>query len=283
MKYGLVVEDTNFRVIGELAREAEQAGWDGVFIPDAVAIEVPGAAAIPWFDPWVVLAALAMQTDKIRIGTFITPVSRRRPWKLAAETVTIDHLSGGRLTLAVGLGAAEHDGGFYKVGEAMELKVRAKLMDEGLAILSGLWKGKPFTFEGAHYKIDKMTMLPRPVQSPRIPIWVVGVWPKEKSMMRTLEWDGIIPQKYKATPADSPKPADIEAVARFVSDHRSRKSPFDIIAGGMTLSRPRKRAVETVRSFHDAGATWWMESLWMTSPEQKDKTISRIKKGPPAI
>ena len=283
MKYGLVVEDTDFRLVGEVAREAEQAGWDAIFIPDAVAIGMPGGPPIPWFDPWIVLAAIATQTSRIQFGTFITPVSRRRPWKLARETVTLDHLSGGRLILGVGLGAAEDDGGFNKVGEAMELKVRAKLMDEGLEILGGLWKGKPFSFNGEHYHVDNLTMLPRPVQSPRIPVWVVGVWPKEKSIVRTLEWDGIIPQKYKATPADVSKPADIEAVAKFVSDRRSHRSPFEIIAGGMTLNRSRKRAVETVRSFRDAGATWWVESVWLTSPEQKDKLLSRIKKGPPAV
>src|SRR6185295_20369401 len=131
---------------------------------------------------WVVLAAMAMRTTRVRIGTIITPVPRRRPWKLARETVTIDELSRGRLILGAGLGAAEFDGGFYKVGEAMDLKVRAQRLDEGLAVVAGLWSGKPFSFKGEHYNVDSMTMLPAPIQSPRIPVWVPGVWRRSKSM-----------------------------------------------------------------------------------------------------
>jgi hypothetical protein len=202
MQYGIIIQSGDARTFSELACEAEAAGWDAVFIPDAIDIGFSKDSAYPLFDPWVVLAGMAMRTERIRIGTILTPVSRRRPWKLARETTTLDHLSGGRLILAVGLGAAEHDGGFYKVGEAMELKVRAKLVDESLEILGGLWSGKPFSFSGEHYNMQEMTMLPRPVQSPRIPVWVVGVWPKQKSMERALRWDGIIPQKYKATGKD---------------------------------------------------------------------------------
>ena len=281
MKYGIVIEDTDYRVAVRMAQEAEQAGWDGFFVPDAIAIEVEGMPSMPWFDPWVVLASIAVQTSRIRIGTFITPISRRRPWKLAREAMTLDHLSAGRLTIGVGLGAAEDDGGFKKVGEAMDLKVRAELMDEGLSILDGLWSGEPFSFEGTHYHVDRMTMLPVPVQSPRIPIWVIGVWPKGKSLGRALEWDGIIPQKYKAKPGDSPKPSDIEALAKYVAERRNKTSSFDIIAGGMTLNQSRKRAVETVRSFRDAGATWWMESIWLTDSAPLEKTLALIAKGPP--
>src|SRR5262245_47261720 len=128
MKHGIVIEDTDFRVVSEIAREADQSGWDGVFIPDAIAVGMGPAGAMRWFDPWVVLGALAIRTERIRIGTFITPLSRRRPWKVVRETVTVDHLSGGRLILGVGLGAADDDDGFNKVGEVMELKERAKLM-----------------------------------------------------------------------------------------------------------------------------------------------------------
>ncbi|HEU4391082.1 MAG TPA: LLM class flavin-dependent oxidoreductase, partial [Blastocatellia bacterium] len=198
MRYGFIVDVPDIRTIGELSEEAEEAGWDGLFIADALAIETKDFPAFPFFDPWVVLAVIATRTSRIRLGTIISALPRRRPWKMAREALTLDHLSNGRLILGVGLGAAEHDGGFYKVGEAMDLKIRAQRLDEGLAIMAGLWSGKPFTFKGDHFQVDAMTMIPAPIQTPRIPVWVPGVCGKAKSMQRALAWDGIIPQKYKS-------------------------------------------------------------------------------------
>ena len=278
MQYGFVIEGGDVHTIGELTEEAEAAEWDGVFIADAVDIGMKNSPPWPWFDPWIVLAAMAMRTKRVRIGTFITPVPRRRPWKLVRETVTLDHLSGGRLTLGVGLGAAEHDGGFYKVGEAMDLKVRAQRLDEGLAIIAGLWSGKPFSFMGEQYNVQKMTMLPQPVQVPRIPIWVPGVWLKPKSMERALRWDGIIPQKHKSM--DRMTPAEVKKLKQFVDQHRSQTTPFDIVVGGTTPGGNRKQAVKTVGQFAEAGATWWLESLMTSSWEKLRK---RIKQGPPRL
>src|SRR5215831_16462989 len=240
MKYGIEIPGGEPRTVGDLAHEAELAGWDGVFIADALAIGVKGQPDMPWFDTQVALTVIAMRTERIRIGTFIAAITRRRPWKLAREIMTLDHLSAGRLILGVGLGAAEDDGGFYKVGEAMALKTRAEILDETLAILTGLWTGKPFTFKGAHYSVDKLSMIPAPVQKPRIPIWVPGVWPKEKSMQRALRWDGIIPQKYKGSPADIPRPEDTRNVAAYVDKNRTGDSEYDIIAGGSTPGKSRK-------------------------------------------
>jgi luciferase-like monooxygenase len=276
MQYGFVIEGGDVHTISDLTETAESAGWDGVFIADAMAMEAENFPAFPWFDPWVVLAAMATRTKRVRIGTIITPVPRRRPWKLARETVTLDHLSGGRLTLGVGLGAAEFDGGFYKVGEAMDLKVRAQRLDEGLAVMTGLWRGKPFTFKGEHYNVQEMTMLPPPVQSPRIPIWVPGVWLKPKSMERALRWDGIIPQKYKSM--DRLTAAEVQQLKQFVDQHREQTTPFDIVVGGQTPGGNRKQAMKKVGSFEKAGATWWLESLMTSS---WDKLQKRIKQGPP--
>jgi len=278
MQYGFIIEGGDANATSELAQEAEAAGWDGVFIADAMDIGMPDSPPFPWFDPWIVLAAMAMRTERIRIGTMITPVPRRRPWKLARETVTLDQLSNGRLIFGAGLGAAEHDGGFYKVGEAMDRKVRAERLDEGLAILAGLWSGKPFSFIGQHYRVQEMTMLPPPVQSPRIPVWVPGVWTKEKSMQRALRWDGIIPQKYKSMARMTP--AEVRELKHFVDKHRSPSAPFDIVAGGTTPGGNRKRAATTVRPFAEAGATWWLESLMTSS---WDKLRKRIKQGPPRL
>jgi len=281
MKYGIIIDASAAQAIVELAVEAEAALWDGVFISDALAIETKTVPAFPWFDPWVVLAAIAMRTERVRLGTFITAVPRRRPWKLARETATLDHLSHGRLILAVGLGAAADDGGFYKVGEAMELKVRAERLDEGLAIIDGLWSGKPFSYSGQHFRVEEMTMLPPPVQSPRIPVWVVGVWPKEKSMRRALRWDGVIPQTY------TPKPDDIRAIRKLAEEQHPLKTSFDIVVGGTSSGGKRKRTVDKVRPLAEAGATWWIEHTWADPRDPEEKQMSkiraRIKQGPPRL
>ena len=276
MQYGFVVDGWDIRTIGDLTEEAENAGWDGLFISDAIAVSAEGFPDFDFFDPWVGLAVMATRSERIRIGTLITPVPRRRPWKLARETLSIDHLSKGRLILGVGLGAAEHDGGFLKVGEPMDLKVRAQLLDEGLAILTGLWSGKPFSFSGEHYNVNEMSMIPPSLQSPRIPIWVPGVWQKPKSMERAMRWDGIIPQKYKSMSRMTAP--EIREVKRYVDEHRKSGSSFDIISGGETSGINRAGALKKVRPYIKAGATWWLESKWTFS---FDELRERVKQGPP--
>ena len=276
MQYGFVVDLPDIRTIGDLSEEAEEAGWDGLFVADALAIETKGFPIFPLFDPWVVLAVIATRTSRMRIGTMISAVPRRRPWKMAREALTLDHLSNGRLILGVGLGAANDDGGFYKVGEAMDLKVRAKRLDEGLAIMAGLWSGKPFSYDGEHFKVDAMTMIPGPLQTPRIPIWVPGVCGKTNSLRRALAWDGIIPQKYKSMARL--KPDEIKELNQFISENREQTTPFDIISGGETPGSDKKRAVAKVRPFSKAGATWWIESLMTFSA---DDLRTRVKQGPP--
>jgi len=279
MQYGVTIYINDSRAIAELTREAESAGWDGFFIPDAIGIDTKGFPASPWYDPEITLAAMATLTERIRIGTFISAVTRRRPWKLARQIETLDRLSRGRVILSVGLGAAEHDGGFYKVGEAMDLKTRGQLLDETLAIMAGLWTGKPFSFTGEHYHVDEMTMLPPPVQSPRVPIWVVGVWPKEKSMRRALRWDGIIPQQYGATPDQgTASPDKYAAIKKYIEQHRDDPGPFDIVTGGTSPAKSRKQAIENVRRYEEAGTTWWIENIWSHDPEA---ALKLIKAGPP--
>lgn len=284
MQYGFVIPGGDFRAFGDLAAEAEAAGWDGIFVPDALSIESKGFPASDWFDPWIALAVMAQQTQRIKLGPMIAAVPRRRPWQLAREVLTLDHLSNGRMILPAGLGAAEDDGGFYKVGEAMELKVRAQKLDECLEIIAGLWRGKPLTFSGEHFKVQEMTMLPKPVQSPRIPVWVVGVWPKSKSMNRVLRYDGIVPQKYREDKYTYPSITldDIRAIKRFIVEHRQETTPFDIITEGTTPRKNGKKTAQQVQAFAEAGATWWMETMWTASPE-KNKVLTRIKQGPPRL
>src|SRR5437667_413868 len=164
MRYGFIIYTAgDINDIVDLAVEAEAVGWDGVFYWDGIFLERHALAGDHIYDPWVVLAAIAIRTHKIRIGNVLTPLPRRRPWKVARETVSLDHLSRGRLIFPVGLGFVP-DGGFSRVGEITDRKVRAELLDEGLDIVTGLWTGRPFRFQGKHFTVAEMKLLP-----PRVP------------------------------------------------------------------------------------------------------------------
>ena len=158
------------RRLAELARETEAAGWDGFFIWDVFGGD--SAAPVPVDDPWIALAAIAATTERIRLGTMVTPLPRRRPWKLARQAASLDHLSGGRLILGVGIGTPPEE--FARFGEEPDPRIRAEMLDEGLEVLTGLWSGEPFSFHGRHYRVEEATLLPRPVQQPRIPSGSVG-------------------------------------------------------------------------------------------------------------
>src|SRR5512133_1872548 len=158
MQYGIVITTGDPHTAARLAADAEAAGWDGVFTWDAIAIG-PGAL----WDPWILLAAMATATERVRLGAMVFAPTRRRPWKLAREITTLDHLSRGRLVLPVGLGALD-DAGFGNVGGPTAARTRAALLDETLSIIDGLATGEPFGFEGEHYRFEPMTFRPTPVQ-----------------------------------------------------------------------------------------------------------------------
>lgn len=280
LHYGFIFPGGDPRMLAELSHEAEAAGWDGVFVPDCIVIDTPEYPAMPAFDPWVTLAAIAMRTERVRIGTMVTPISRRRPWKLGRETATLDHLSNGRLILAVGLGALD-DKGFANVGEATDLKTRARMLDEGLAILEGVWSGQPFSFHGERYHVDNLTFLPPSVQQPRIPVWVVGAWPRARSMQRAVRWDGIVPQKSDGT-GSAMTPGDIAAMKAFIDGERGQGAPFAIVTEGETPGDDPERAAAIVRPYADAGATWWMETRWFGN-NGPDAIRTRLRQGPPRI
>lgn len=277
MQYGFIIPGGEIHTLIEMACEAEAAGWDGVFYWDGICFQEIG----PMYDPWVVLTAFALRTSRVRIGAILTPLSRRRPWKLARETVSIDHLSQGRLVVPVGLGALG-DGGFAKVGEATDRKTRAQLLDEGLEIVTGLWSGQPFHFQGQHYHVEEMTFLPPPVQSPRIPIWVVGAWPSKPSMQRVLRYDGILPNKWSPDdPEGTVTLEDIRAINAYVRAHRTLTTPFDIISEGETNGEDREQAAAQIQPYIDAGITWWMETRW--GKHSTDEVRTRIQQGPPKV
>ncbi len=265
MRYGFVIPMGDPRTVAGLAREAEETDWDGVFTWDGIY----AGDTIPVYDPWVVMAGMAMVTDRIRIGAVLTPLSRRRPWKVARETVTLDHLSNGRLVLPVGLGAVDT---FGKVGEETDRRTRAELLDESLAILNGLWSGEPFRFDGKHYHLDEMTFLPRPMQEPRIPIWVAGRWGSERSMRRVITCDGILTEGLGVE--------QIPEMIAYVSEHRALTIPFDVVTEGETPGDDPERAAEMIRPLARAGVTWWLETRW-SEPNTPEDIRKRIRQGPP--
>jgi alkanesulfonate monooxygenase SsuD/methylene tetrahydromethanopterin reductase-like flavin-dependent oxidoreductase (luciferase family) len=229
-------------------------------------------------DPWITLTAIAMNTKRIRFGPSVTPIARRRPWKLARETATLDNLSGGCLILGVGLGAPA-DAEFAYFGEEPDARTRAAKLDEGLEILAGLWRGKPFAFQGKHFQIQKTVFLPTPLQKPRIPIWVGGWWPNPAPFRRAARWDGVIPLK---TQGPLMTPDDVREMLRFIREHRASDQPFDvaIIGSRETRGKGGVKGAAKVAQFAEAGATWWLESLYLAR-NSVEKMRAAIRLGPP--
>jgi alkanesulfonate monooxygenase SsuD/methylene tetrahydromethanopterin reductase-like flavin-dependent oxidoreductase (luciferase family) len=249
-------------------------------------------------DAWVMLAACAMVTEKIRLGTLLTPPSRRRPWKLASETASVDRLSNGRLILSVGLGAPHENSGWEEFGEITDRKVRAERMDEGLDILNGLWKGQPFSYQGKHYRVKAYNpdaggppIAPPPIQKPRPPIWVVAAINRERSLRRVLKYDGLLPtnviDKGDTTPEQGHNftPEQLHTAIEWVNARREIETPLDVIVEKQTPGDDLERGEEILRPWADAGATWYIESMWetMDEPDGQEKVLKRIKQGPPKI
>lgn len=280
MKFGFIIPGGGAKEIVNLASEAEKEGWDGVFFYDSIYIK--GLPQV--HSAWPILSAIAVTTKRVTIGSVLTAIGRRRPWEVAREAITVDHLSNGRLVLPVGLGTLD-DGGYSKVGMDTSRKIRAEMLDEGLEIIVGLWSGKPFSYEGKHFKMGEMTFKPSPLQKPRIPIWVVGAWGRPKSMARVLKYDGLIPAiKKKDGSFEQVTAEKIREMREYFERKRvtrtTGKRKFEIIQEGQTPTDKRKSR-KIVLPFAEAGATWWMESMW--SYKSLRDIENRIKAGPPII
>ena len=280
MKYGLNLPAAgaagDARTLGEFAALAEASGWDGVFLEDYIVYQ--NRQDIPTYDSWVALATMALRTDRIRLGTEVTPLARRRPWKLARETVTLDHLSGGRLVLGVGLGVGS-DVDIAHFGEETDNRRRASQLDEALEVLVGLWSGEPFSYTGRHFTIRETTFLPRPLQQPRIPIWVGGGYPSRGPLRRASRWDGACLYRAEA-PGSSVDigmlpPDGIRALKQFVDDERQASTPFDILTGGRKRGEDWERERMLIRAVADAGATWWSEWIPPGDPAEMRQAIQR--------
>src|SRR5918996_2214862 len=177
-------------VVARLSAEAEEAGWHGVFVWDNLRFEEP---VVDVADPWITLAAMAMATERIRLGPLVTPLARRRPVKVARETATLDRLSGGRLTLGVGLGSDGFGSELSITGEQLDDRRPARMLDESLEILAAAWSGAPVHHRGEHYTVAGMRFLPRPVQRPGVPVWVAGYYGNAKPLRRAARHQGTFP------------------------------------------------------------------------------------------
>lgn len=289
MRFGISIppfaDFSDPRVLADLGQDAENAGWDGFFIWDHIFFD---PTFHPIADPWVSLAAVAMTTQHMCIRTMITPIARRRPWKLARETVSVDRLSNGRLILGVGLGdPVQWDYGFFD--ELTDTNVRARRLDEGLDILTGLWRAEPFRYQGEQYNIKEVTFRPAPVQSPRIPIWVGGWWPHKPPLRRAARWDGVCPVKW----GQSIAPKEWRQLLDYVQGYRTSGDPFDAVHSGTTPGDDPAQAAALVDPYRAAGVTWWVKPIdpwrfgWSYEvawdPQATVLMRERVRQGPPRL
>jgi alkanesulfonate monooxygenase SsuD/methylene tetrahydromethanopterin reductase-like flavin-dependent oxidoreductase (luciferase family) len=244
--------------LADLAARAEASGWDGFFLWDHVARP---EGTFPMAEPWIALTAVAMATERLRIGPLVTPLARRRPWNVARQVATLDQLTGGRVTLGVGLGISSGPE-FRQFGEQSDPRVRGDMLDEGLQILRAAWAGTPVRHAGTHYQVDGVTFLPVPVQ-PRVPIWGATERTSGRPVRRAATLDGVFPVGLK--------PSDLPALLASVARHRpGGLDGYDVVTVG----------TDNAQAWRDAGATWWLHELPWRRPLSESAAI--IEAGPPA-
>ncbi|PZG15179.1 LLM class flavin-dependent oxidoreductase [Nonomuraea aridisoli] len=271
------------RTVASVAVAAERAGWDALFVWDHLVHRKQVRRTFG--DPWMLLTAAALATSRIRLGTLITPVARRRPQQLARQVATLDALSGGRVIFGAGLGAPIDDE-FGSFGEPTDPVVIAERLDEGLDLLRSYWSGEPVNHEGRHFQVRDVTLLPATVQRPHPPVWIAGYWPRRRPMRRAARWDGAVPLFASATHGEAPPAEEVRDLTAFVHQHRDagRDTPFDIVVGGVSPAEPA-RARDLIGPLADAGATWWDERRHIRG-DDLDKlapVLRRIEQGPPAL
>jgi alkanesulfonate monooxygenase SsuD/methylene tetrahydromethanopterin reductase-like flavin-dependent oxidoreductase (luciferase family) len=255
-------------VAARLSAEAEEGGWDGVFVWDNLRFREP---VVDVADPWITLAAMAAATERVRLGPMVTPLARRRPVKVARETATLDRLSGGRLTLGVGLGSDAFAGEYSMTGEELDDRRRAHMLDESLEILEAAWSGEPVEHHGEHYTVAGLSFLPRPIQRPGIPVWVAGYYGKPKPMRRAARYQGFFPLGL-----DHP-----DQLAEIVTDlatlreeaGRDPAEHYDVVVALPPGDDPAPYAA--------AGATWWLVEFPWDAPSV-DQVRTVIHDGPSA-
>jgi alkanesulfonate monooxygenase SsuD/methylene tetrahydromethanopterin reductase-like flavin-dependent oxidoreductase (luciferase family) len=274
MRYGIVTanlsEYADPHVAVRLARAAEAASWEAFFVWDHLGF-VWGA---PSGDPWVILSAVAASTTRLKLGLSITPLARRRPQVVANALASLDLLSGGRVVFGAGLGGAPDE--FTVFGERGDAKRRASMLDEGLEVLDGLWSGEKLTHRGKHYTVEGVSLAPRPLQRPRIPIWIGGEG--APALRRAARWDGWLAPatSHDGTPTMAKSPKRIAEMVAEIGQNRTTDTPFEVAVDG--YSEPADSALP--QAYEAAGATWWLESIHDVRG-RPDEMLERIKAGPP--
>ena len=257
----------------EQALAAEAAGWDAVVVWEA------GYGV----DPWGLLAAIAARTERVRLGTILTPAPWRRPWKLASQVATVDQLSGGRAFVTLGLGALSDD--LPQTGEITDRRERAERLDETIDVMRALWSGER-EYHGKVYDVtcaDWLLDAARPVQQP-IPIWVAAVWPRPKSMRRGARCDGVVPEyDARRLGGRAGTPDDVRDLRAWLRDNRAG-ADIDVVGEGETPAGDPAAAAAKVAAWAEAGCTWWMETRWGSASsidERLEVVDERIAAGPP--
>jgi alkanesulfonate monooxygenase SsuD/methylene tetrahydromethanopterin reductase-like flavin-dependent oxidoreductase (luciferase family) len=272
LSFPLAGQLSDIAAAADLAKEAEDAGWEGFFVWDHLKI----AEAQPLADPWLALALIARATRRIRLGPLVTPLFRRHPAKLALETITLDHLSKGRLILGAGLGS-DLFGEISAFGGPLDDTLRAEMFDEGLTILTGLWSGQPFSFEGKYHRLHQALLVPACLQSPRIPIWIAGSWPRKAPMRRAARYDGVVP--VSGDLAESLTLGQMRELMRYIRSFRSPHDPFDVVR----FSPPHDaQSRQLIAPLADAGVTWWIETVSLDETDDLERIRQRIRLGPPS-
>jgi alkanesulfonate monooxygenase SsuD/methylene tetrahydromethanopterin reductase-like flavin-dependent oxidoreductase (luciferase family) len=272
MKFGLALSNNDARTVAQQAQLAEQTGWDGIFLGDFIWCQ----------DPMIALAAAAMTTKRIRLGTMVTPAPIRRPWKIASESVAVDHLSDGRFTLGLGTGAVWMGWQAFP-DEIIDVKNRAEHLDETIDILTLMFKGKPFDFEGKHHNV-KLTRLeeihypPKPIQQPRIPIWAPAIWPRQKAMKRAMKCDGFLPEVWTSDGPGEVTPDDVADMKLYIEEERTLTTPYDIVMSGKITGLSTSEQKDRLAEWQKVGVTWWIEFFWGDAEERVSKVIQQ---GPP--
>lgn len=289
VKHGVVLpqwkfgSDTDSMI--DYAVAAEAAGWDGVFLADHLVFppgdELTDPREAPDYegfsDPWIALAGIATNTSEITLGSWVTPIPRRQPWQLARNLATLDRLSDGRVLLGTGLGRGTD---YVPFGQSYDLVELGQRYDEALDVIDGLWRGEPFSYDGDHYTIEDATLLPTPVQQPRIPIVVGGLWPHRKPIQRGARWDGIVPHY----PGDGIHPEGPDGGADPEDEVRAMLEYYRGLtdeSGELLLpADPPHRTDGWLERCEDLGATW----VYTTNRDESGGWTldrGRISRGPP--
>lgn len=278
MKFGLSLPNRgpfgDIHLIMDLAIMAEEVGWDGFFIWDHIA-----SGVLPHIDPWITMAAIASKTEKMLLGIHVTPLSRRRPWKVAREIVSLDHLSGGRMVLGVGLGDFRRKE-FEAFGEIADPPTKAEMLDEGIEIITGLQSGEPFEYSGEHYSIGQTVFKPCPIQKPHVPVWVAGQWPNKPPFRRAARWEGVVPIAKGRKKEHFLSPTEVREMMAYIWKYRSVDTPLDVCLCGITEGRSLSNDKAIVESYKDVGVSWWIDFIYTGRGSVKDNE-KRIRSGPP--